>query len=222
MSAPQSQTESAETASKQDTFRQGVLSKWPEGGEGYHPTAAELDFLRRATGLTDEAGLRRHVEALREKALNVFPFTCIFLYMFATTSISRPGGYGKALLLGKQREGAILLDVGCCFGGDVRMAALDGFPPEQIVGTDLHAEFWDLGFELFRDSKETMPATFLPGDFFDPSFLSPTAPGTLESTTPLSHVKTLTELHGRVSAMHAANFFHRARSKRRPSHVWPS
>jgi len=58
--------------------------------------------------------------------------------------------YKDVLKLGQERKGATLLDVGCCFGNDVRKVAADGFPVEQIIASDLKREFWDLGHVLFR------------------------------------------------------------------------
>lgn len=47
--------------------------------------------------------------------------------------------YKKILEMPKERPGALLLDVGCCFGTDVRKAVLDGFPPSQVIASDIEA-----------------------------------------------------------------------------------
>jgi len=61
--------------------------------------------------------------------------------------------------------------------------------------------------QLFRDTKESFPVPFIAGDVFEESFLSSTEPG--PSARPaLDSVKTLTELKGHVSAIHASSFFH--------------
>ncbi|KZO93616.1 hypothetical protein CALVIDRAFT_539784 [Calocera viscosa TUFC12733] len=174
----------------------------------FTPNAEDLEFLRKAIHIEDVEELKAHVVQLRNRAIKVFPYPCIFKYSFAATRVTKIGGYKKTLQLAKERGGALMLDIGCCFGADVRMAVLDGFPPTQIVASDLHAEFWDLGHELFRDDKETMPVTFLAGDVFDPSFLSALPVGSSASTTPLSELTSLTPLHGRLSSIHASLFFH--------------
>ena len=68
----------------------------------------------------------------------------------------RVPAYNHLLKLGTQREGAILLDIGCCcelpaahdvtwvrltsglVGNDVRKAVADGFPVHNVVATDIH------------------------------------------------------------------------------------
>lgn len=72
-------------------------------------------------------------------------------------------------------------------------------------------EFWDLGHKLFRSTPETFPATFIPGDVFDPDFISDAPPRVSAPTDPLpplSSLKGLTPLQGRLSAIFAASFFH--------------
>jgi hypothetical protein len=74
---------------------------------------------------------------------------------YTRPSISRLFAYQDLLKLGRERDGAILLDIGCCckplsisvlfmsyghrlVGTDVRKAILDGFPLKNVVTTDLH------------------------------------------------------------------------------------
>jgi len=68
--------------------------------------------------------------------------------------------------------------------------------------------FWDLGHKLFRTTPETYPAKFLAGDVFDDAHLSPAAPVPSGPPPPVGSVNTLTELRGRISAIHASSFFH--------------
>lgn len=71
--------------------------------------------------------------------------------------------------------------------------------------------FWQLGHSLFKTTQESFPATFIAGDAFDPVFLNPTPPIYAPLHTPLpvlSEVQALTELHGRISAIHASSLFH--------------
>ena len=70
--------------------------------------------------------------------------------------ISRLFAYDVLLELGKKREGAILLDIGCCcefwvpmilnmlitsplmpVGNDVRKAIADGYPVQNVIASDL-------------------------------------------------------------------------------------
>ena len=73
---------------------------------------------------------------------------------------------------------------------------------------------WNVGHELYRSTPETFPVPFVQGDILDPAYLAP-APILPTSSTPpsspapvLSKVKTLNELHGKISAIWASAFFH--------------
>lgn len=63
-----------------------------------------------------------------------------------------------------------MLDLGCCFGQDIRKLVFDGASSENLLGVDLHAEFHELGYELFGD-KETLKARFYSQSIFDGEFL---------------------------------------------------
>lgn len=63
------------------------------------------------------------------------------------------------------KNGATLLDMGCCFGQDIRKLVHDGAPAESLTGTELEPVFIDLGYELFRD-RDVLGAKFITGDIF--------------------------------------------------------
>jgi hypothetical protein len=65
-----------------------------------------------------------------------------------------------------QAPNAKFLDLGCCFGQDLRALAADGVPGERLVGVELHGEFHDLGHKLFRDER-TLGAMLVAADVFD-------------------------------------------------------
>jgi len=135
--------------------------------------------------------------------------------------------YDHLLKLGKERQSAILLDIGCCFGNDARKAVADRYPVQNVIASDLVAgshyitffhtpaqtfsEFWDLGHQLFKTTPETFPVPFLPGDAFDPSLLTPGPISYSPPTTPiptLSSLTSLSPLQGHISAIHGSSFFH--------------
>jgi SAM-dependent methyltransferase len=60
------------------------------------------------------------------------------------------------------KEGAKYLDIGCCLGQDIRKLVMDGAPPENLYGAELHAPFIDVSYELFRDHG--LAATFMEAD----------------------------------------------------------
>jgi len=72
-------------------------------------------------------------------------------------------------------------------------------------------EFLELSHVLFRTSKETWPAHFIPGDALDPDMLSVVSPArgpTREPLPDLSALTSLNPLHGHCSVINASAFFH--------------
>lgn len=71
------------------------------------------------------------------------------------------------------QEGATFLDLGCCFGQDLRKLVYDAgleTSTRNLIGTDLEPAFLQLGYELFGD-RDRLEATFIPGDVFAEDFL---------------------------------------------------
>lgn len=58
------------------------------------------------------------------------------------------------------------LDLGCCFGQEVRRLVADGAPSEKLYGSDLREDFFKLGYDLFKDG-ETLKTKFIAADIFD-------------------------------------------------------
>ncbi|KAI0771026.1 hypothetical protein BD413DRAFT_613545 [Trametes elegans] len=193
-----------------------TITRWYELDEQLYALAgAELAFMRAQTGIEDEEALKRHILAVQKEAYAVFPFPCIRHFNFIKFKISRLPGYDRLLALGKERKDAIFLDIGCCFGNDVRKAVEDGFPLKQVVASDLYPEYWDLAHKLYRSTPDTFPAAFVPGDAFDAAHLTVVPPvyadnpeADAEPTPNLSSLTSLNPLHGRVAAIHASSFFH--------------
>ncbi|KAH9481458.1 Methyltransferase adrK [Psilocybe cubensis] len=99
-------------------------------------------------------------------------------------------------------------------GNDTRKVAVDGWPAENIVASDLRGEFWDCGHELFKSTPESFPATFIAGDVFDSSMLdmsdiqADAEAKQPPSIRPLRGLTSLTPLKHQVSAIHASALFH--------------
>ena len=127
----------------------------------------------------------------RERAWQIFPFPCIGSMRFLDLSLSTMPSYNKILSgLTNEDDPKTLLDVGCCFGQDLRKLILDGAPMSQIRGLDLRLEFIDLGHDLFKD-QAAFDGRVILGDIFD--------------DTPDSDVTTL---HGKADFIHIAAFLH--------------
>ncbi|KAI0066447.1 hypothetical protein BV25DRAFT_1820395 [Artomyces pyxidatus] len=173
----------------------------------------EAAFFKQQTGIQDDDELKKHLLQIQADAYAVFPYPCIRIFHWTKLKISRLFPYPRLLNLGRDRKDAIFLDIGCCFGNDVRKVIADGYPVQNVVASDLHPEFWEIGHKLFRTTDTTYPVAFVPGDAFAPSHLDVVPPFTLASppTSPKPSLNTLTSLnplHGYVSAIHASAFFH--------------
>jgi SAM-dependent methyltransferase len=62
-----------------------------------------------------------------------------------------------------------IIDLGCCFGTDIRYLVADGAEPSLITGTDQFPEYIQLGFDLFGD-KDKLTTRFIFEDFFSEQF----------------------------------------------------
>ncbi|KAI0336236.1 hypothetical protein GY45DRAFT_592101 [Cubamyces sp. BRFM 1775] len=190
-----------------------LAQSFPLDARLYSLKDEELEFMKSETGISDEEELKDHILRVQAEAYSVYPYPCIRRFGFIHFKLFRLPGYDRLLSLGRQCKNGILLDVGCCFGDDVRKAAADGFPAERIVASDLHAEYWELGHKLFRTTNETFPASFMSGNVFDPTHLEVLPPPKTydpESGSPpdLSELSSLNPLRGHVIAIHASSFFH--------------
>jgi hypothetical protein len=132
----------------------------------------------------------------RDKAWVVTPYPCIGHWSFVSLKQNKTPR-AQAALARLLREGPdnILLDLACCVGQFNRQLVSDGVSPEKLYGTDLQAEYIDLGFELFRDKERWPDGHFVVGNM-------------LESTDEERAAGVLAQLDGKFTIVHAANFFH--------------
>ncbi|KIK57808.1 hypothetical protein GYMLUDRAFT_46003 [Collybiopsis luxurians FD-317 M1] len=177
----------------------------------------ELEFYRRNTQIHDDEKLKEHVFDVSQRAFEIFPYHCIRTFSFLRFRIRRSeSDYKRLLELGRSRQDALFLDLGCCFGNDLRKAIEDGFPAHNVIASDLRAEFWNFGHELFKSNPATFPVTFIPGDVLDQSFISIQPPLQNRPVTSLDSVRSLLRakpqsldfLRGQLSVVHASAFFH--------------
>ncbi|KIJ63016.1 hypothetical protein HYDPIDRAFT_113521 [Hydnomerulius pinastri MD-312] len=182
----------------------------------YSLTPEAAAFFKAATGIQDDEELKTHILSVQAKAYNVAPYPCISGFGFLRIGITKNPVYQNILKLGRERPGAILLDLGCCLSVDSRKAAADGFPASNIIASDLKGEFFQLSHVLFKTSEDTYPAHFVLGDAFDPAILSVVSPfqESPSSRQDLSGLASLNPLHGHCSAINASAFFHLFGEKR--------
>ncbi|KAK6836469.1 hypothetical protein PG987_006964 [Apiospora arundinis] len=129
--------------------------------EWYQPTVKSLpdstvEFFENYVGINGEERIKEHIYRVRDTAWKVLPYPCIGLFRFLDFSIHLSPDYPNVI---KQvQEGATLLDLGCCFGQDLRKLAYDAGPKistKSLIGSDLEAAFLELGFlHLFSETQQ--------------------------------------------------------------------
>ncbi|KAL8901481.1 MAG: hypothetical protein Q9207_005179 [Kuettlingeria erythrocarpa] len=67
-----------------------------------------------------------------------------------------------------KEDAASILDIGCCFGQDLRFLAAAGAPTANMYATDIESDFWKLGYDLFRDG-DSFQAKFMTANILDPA-----------------------------------------------------
>ncbi|XP_006459109.1 hypothetical protein AGABI2DRAFT_201067 [Agaricus bisporus var. bisporus H97] len=173
---------------------------------------SEKKFFKLWTGIDNEEELREHIIDITARAYKASDYPCIAGFTFTKSKIARVPVYDHILQLARERPGAILLDIGCCFGQDLRKAVTDGWPEENAIGSDLEPAFWEYGHQLFKTNPESFKAGFVAGDAFDPKMIKPQDPFCEPPTTPrpndLRLLESLTPLQGHVSVIHASSLFH--------------
>ncbi|KAI0087629.1 hypothetical protein BDY19DRAFT_954634 [Irpex rosettiformis] len=179
----------------------------------YNPNPEALAFFRVETGIQDDEELKTHIFSIQKEAFSICKYPCIRVFEFMTLKMTRVSAYDEVLKLGRDRKGAIFVDLGCCFGNDSRKLVLDGYPIQNIVAADLRKVLWDLGHKLFRSTPQSFPVPFIEGDIFDPTFLTieppiPTSSVHINSPLDLRTLTSLNPLRGQVSALFAGSFFH--------------
>lgn len=91
------------------------------------------------------------------------------------------------MVLSRLHAGETLLDLGCCFGQDLRKLAFDAGTSANLLGADIEGRFIELGYELFRD-RRSLKAKFSTGSIFDEDFLI--------------------DRHGKVDMIYLGSFLH--------------
>jgi len=84
------------------------------------------------------------------------PYKCIREWRFLYARLPHHPKYISDIkeIIAKNKENIRILDVGCCFGVDMRYLILkDEVKVENILGIELYELFVKLGFLLFNDTK---------------------------------------------------------------------
>ncbi|KAI1478500.1 hypothetical protein F4774DRAFT_385015 [Daldinia eschscholtzii] len=133
----------------------------------------------------------KHINSIRERGFAANPYPCIGLYRFTNLTLLTHPLYDSIVeRLGA--AGATYLDVGCCFGQDLRQLVLDGVPSDRLIGLDVAGALMDLGYEFFLD-RDVLRSRFVVADVFKGTEQGPA----------------WTDLEKRgVDVMHCSAFFH--------------
>ncbi|KAI3335625.1 hypothetical protein F4824DRAFT_510831 [Ustulina deusta] len=108
-----------------------------------------------------------HVNRIRERGFASNPYPCIGLYRFTILTLHTHPLY-REIVQRLKLPGASYLDVGCCFGQDLRQLVHDGVPSEHLVGLDIAQPLMELGYDLFLD-RQTLKSQFVVCDVFQGS-----------------------------------------------------
>ncbi|KAJ5579928.1 uncharacterized protein N7459_005913 [Penicillium hispanicum] len=117
----------------------------------------------------------------------VFPYPCIGAFRFLDMSIPQSPTYPE--ILQRLKSGEKLLDLGCAIGQELRHLVFDGVPSDNLYASDIRRDFFDIGYDLFRD-RDTLKTRFIAADVFD------------------DHSDLVKCLTGSVDIVNAASFFH--------------
>ncbi|KAI0127243.1 hypothetical protein BJ170DRAFT_581865 [Xylariales sp. AK1849] len=155
------------------------------------------DVLETYSGIPKDAQIE-HIIDLRNAAYERCPYPCIGNLRFLDFDLSAHPLYQDhvlAPLKAPSKEGEaepLFLDLGTCFGQDVRKLVYDGAPVGRLWASDIEQHLIDMGFKLFNDEKKLPRSHFLcPGDLLTDS----------------SEDK-LKELDDRVTILHMTAVFH--------------
>ncbi|KIW06864.1 uncharacterized protein PV09_02540 [Verruconis gallopava] len=145
------------------------------------------ELLTTYAGIPPEE-INQHVDTIREKAFRIFPYPCIGMYRFLNLGLPQSPVYEE--VLERVRKGETFLDLGCCFGQEIRNLIVEGARPENCYGSDLRQEFIDLGFDLFQDrDRQGSKINWLVGNIFDDD-------------------SSLSSIKNQISIIYTGSFFH--------------
>ncbi|KAI4085820.1 MAG: hypothetical protein LQ344_008102 [Seirophora lacunosa] len=90
------------------------------------------------------------------------------MFRFCELSLSQHPSYARVLASLRDKDHpSKLLDLGCCFGQDIRKLVHDAATPENLIACDLNRQFLDLSYDIFQD-RATLKTPMLAADLFQP------------------------------------------------------
>ncbi|KAL8775338.1 MAG: hypothetical protein Q9209_000345 [Squamulea sp. 1 TL-2023] len=101
----------------------------------------------------------KHVNRIRELGFATNPYPCIGLYRFLNL-ILRTHPLYATFVNRLQSPDATYLDLGCCFGQDLRQLVQDGIPSQRLIGLDIEGSLIERGYDFFLD-RESLQSRFI-------------------------------------------------------------
>lgn len=112
-----------------------------------------------------------HVISMRDEAYQHCPYPCIGRLHFLDFNLAAHPGYAQRILeplkrpqqalLAAGEPDPLFLDIGSCFGQDLRKLVADGVPPKRLWASDIEQFLLDLSFRLFKDEDRVRRDQFL-------------------------------------------------------------
>ncbi|KAI1377026.1 hypothetical protein F4677DRAFT_417110 [Hypoxylon crocopeplum] len=158
---------------------------------------ALTDLLTSYSSIPKDDQLQ-HVVKLRNEAYACFPYPCIGTFRFLEFDLAAHYAYQEHVLSPLKQppsDGTIeplFLDLGTCFGQDLRKLVYDGALTNRLWASDIEPKFIELGFKMFNDEDKLPRSHFL-------------CPGNLLSDSSEDKLKGLDD---RVTILHMTAVFH--------------
>lgn len=146
-------------------------------------------LLREYAKINDDDEMNLHIDKYRDQAFKVAPYPCIGMLQFLDLSLKSMTSIYTEILDRVKNKNHKFLDLGCCLGQEIRQLVLDGAPSSNTYGSDLWGDFFEVGYQLFKD-KDRLQTIFIVADVFD------------------DDSELVTELAGKVDITYTGAFFH--------------
>ncbi|EIN11105.1 hypothetical protein PUNSTDRAFT_125638 [Punctularia strigosozonata HHB-11173 SS5] len=150
----------------------------------------------------DQDEIKWKILEIQREAYSQWPYPCIHGFHFVCLMMRRNEIYPRVIEAAKGGD-TIFLDIGCMMGSDVRCLVQDGYPASNVLATDLHQEYINLGHKLYEDAN-SCNIRFFASDILELSLDSPS----LTSAVALSDVTNLAQLRNRLVHVYTGALFH--------------
>lgn len=116
-------------------------------------TSQDIEFIKKWTnGVLQDEALISHILTLHNEIISSqHVYRCISQFSYLNPKSNRHPSYEEVIKVGKENQDFKILDLGTCYGQEIRLLIEDGINPSSIVATDLHDIYWNAGIKLYLD-----------------------------------------------------------------------